>query len=80
MKHPYLSDTACVYRLLDEYKKYGSIVVAYDFDNTVFDYHGKDHDYSEVIKILQECSDLGFFMICFTAEEGLRKVNSKNSQ
>lgn len=76
MKHPFLSDTACVYRLVDEYKKHGSIVIAYDFDNLVFDYHSKGHDYSEVIDILKEAKELGCFLIVFTAEQDTEKVKS----
>lgn len=76
MQHPYLSDEACIYRLVDEYKKYGSLVIAYDFDNCIFDYHSKGHNYSEVIDLLRQSKELRFYMICFTAEQDLQKVNS----
>jgi hydroxymethylpyrimidine pyrophosphatase-like HAD family hydrolase len=76
MKHPYLHDSICAGRLLDEYIKYGSLVVAYDFDNTVYDYHSKGHDYSEIVSIIRECAELGFYLIVFTAEENLEKVSS----
>jgi len=74
MQHPYLSDTACVYRLLDEYKKYGSLVIAYDFDNCVFDYHSKGHNYIEIINILKEAKEINCYLIVFTAEKDLIKV------
>lgn len=74
MRHPYLSDTACIYRLVDEYKKYNSLVIAYDFDNCVFDYHSKGHDYFDVVDILKEAKEIGCYMICFTAEKDTEKV------
>lgn len=74
MYHPYLSDTACTYRLVDEYKKHKSLVIAYDFDNCVFDYHSKGHLYTEVIEMLRECEKLGMFLIVFTAEKDTQKV------
>lgn len=74
MRHPYLSDTSCVYRLVDEYKKHGMLVVAYDFDNCVFDYHSKGHDYSEIIDVLREAKSINCYLIVFTAEQDLAKV------
>lgn len=74
MQHPYLSDTACIYRLVDEYKKYGSLTVAYDFDNLVYDFHSKGHDYSELIDLLREAKSVGCYMVCFTAEGDEKKI------
>lgn len=73
-QHPYLKDTSCIYRLVDEYKKYGSIVVAYDFDNTVYDYHSKGHDYVEVVRLLRAAEKAGCYLIVFTAEEDVAKI------
>lgn len=36
--HPFGKE-ACKKRLLEEYKKYGELIVAFDYDNTIFDYH-----------------------------------------
>ena len=63
--HPFKNDLA-TNRLLEEYEKYGKLYVAFDFDNTIFDYHNNGGNYSEVISLLQECSKLGFIMILFT--------------
>lgn len=76
MQHPYLSDAACIYRLVDEYKKYGSLVIAYDFDNCVYDYHSKGHDYIEVIDLLREAKEINFYLIVFTAEKDIEKVKT----
>ena len=78
--HPYLSDSACIYRLVDEYKKYNSLVIAYDFDNCVFDYHNKGHDYSVVHTTLREAKGIGCFLICFTAEKDINKIQKSLRQ
>lgn len=65
-KHYYISESNCVKRLLEEYKKYGTLYVAFDFDNTIYDYHNKGIDCSSVISLLQDCTKLGFKMILFT--------------
>jgi hypothetical protein len=63
----FLNDKNCVDRLFDEWKKYGSIIVAYDFDNTVFDYYKKGYSYQQVIELLRECRKMGFHLTVFTS-------------
>lgn len=65
-------------RLKDDYLKHGSLFVAFDYDNTVFDFHGKGIDYSPVITLLRTCKSLGFTLIVFTGNEGddLKRVLS----
>ena len=53
--------------LINDYRKYGKLIIAYDFDDTVFpskpDYHCKN-----VVKLLQLCSRLSCTeMVCYTA-------------
>ena len=67
-KHPF-SNGKCLRRLMDEYEKYGSLVVGFDFDNTIYDTHGLGFDYSEVIELLRECKELGFTLCLYTAEQ-----------
>ncbi len=69
MKDEYLIPNSSFLRLLDEYKKYGSLVVAYDFDNTVYDFHKKGKTYWNVITLLQKLKQLNCICICFTANE-----------
>ena len=63
-------------RLLGEYNEYGSLVVAFDFDDTVFDFHKKGRVYSDVIKLLQELKSINCYLICWTANENLEMVVS----
>lgn len=57
-------------RLRSDYLKHKHLYVAFDYDNTVFDYHHKGVDYSKIINLLRVCKQLNFTMILFTANEG----------
>ncbi len=54
-------------RLYNDYLKYGKLLVAVDFDDTVFDYHDQGTDHTLVIELLQECAELGFYITIFSA-------------
>lgn len=64
---PYLSVGASLSRLLTEYQKYGRLIVAFDFDETVHDFHKKGYKFPKVIKLLKELKKIDCFLICFTA-------------
>ncbi|QIN96398.1 hypothetical protein DAC17_99 [Bacteroides phage DAC17] len=73
--HDYASATICSNRLVREWNKYeGKLVVAFDFDNTIFDYHNAGLDCHQVIGLLGKCSDLGFIMVLFTANDDAKKL------
>ncbi len=57
-------------RLRKDYQQHKSIFVAYDYDNTVFDYHNQGISYEKIIKLLRVCKSLGFTLILFTGNEG----------
>lgn len=46
-------------RLLSEYYRHDSLVIAFDFDDTVYDFHKKGRLYSDVIQLLKE-NDIPF--------------------
>jgi hypothetical protein len=56
----------CKKRLLEEYKTYGNLIIAFDFDNTVFDYKGLGDDYSDIIQLLKTCKDKNMTLVLFT--------------
>lgn len=58
--------------LEDAYLKHKSLIVAFDFDNTVFDYHKKSVDYSLIIDLIKECDRLKFPLLCLTSNTGNR--------
>jgi hypothetical protein len=58
--------------------KYNGLIVAFDFDNTIYDTHDNGYDLSEVIKLLKKCSKIkGFTMILFTVEYEQEKIDKK---
>lgn len=65
----YLMPNSSFLRLYEEYKKYKSLVIAYDFDNTVYDFHNKGYSYMNMITLLQDLHSIGCICICFTANE-----------
>jgi hypothetical protein len=67
MLDEYLVLNASFLRLKEEYEKYGSIVVAFDFDNTIYDFHKKGKTYDMVCSLIRRLKSIGCYMICFTA-------------
>lgn len=75
----YLKKENTFERLLKEYKAYDSLVVAFDFDNTVYDFHQVGLEFIDVITLLQELKRIGCYLIVFTAndDEGFVKKYCK---
>lgn len=67
MNDRYLVPSECVKRLLDEYKKYGSLIIAVDFDNTLFDWNERGDTFSGVINLLRACKAENFHITIFTS-------------
>lgn len=67
IKDPYFSTDACVNRLYKTYKIYNILMIAVDFDSTIFPWESKDHEFPQVIEIIKKCNDLGFYVTIFTA-------------
>jgi hypothetical protein len=63
-------------RLIDEYNKYGSLVVAFDFDDTVYDFHKKGRLYNDVVNLLRKLKDINCYLICWTGQEDGNFVKS----
>ena len=74
--HPFTTER-CVQRLITEYNKHKNLIIAFDFDNTVFDYHkeGNQYEYDDVIDLLKYCYDLGMTLVLYTCEENIDKIN-----
>lgn len=58
--------------LQDAYEKHKHLIICFDFDNTVYDFHNKGINYSAIVNLLQECDRLGFSLICNTSNGGDR--------
>lgn len=62
----FLDQYNVVQRLLKEWREHGKIIIAYDFDDTVFDFHKRGDKYNDVISLLQRCKRAGAHFIVFT--------------
>ena len=62
----YLDTNNCTKRLIEEYKKYKKLIIAYDFDNTVYDFHSNGYKFDKVIDLIRECYNLDFYLIVYT--------------
>lgn len=57
-------------RLKQDYLTHKSLFVAFDYDNTVFDFHNQGINYNAIIDLLRTCKSIGFTLILFTGNEG----------
>lgn len=53
----------CIERLSDEWFIHGKIIIAYDFDNTVYDYYNMGLKFNKVIDLLKECRNEAHFIV-----------------
>lgn len=60
---PFLSDNRAAERLVRDYLNHGQLIIAYDFDNTVFDYHGKGYEFKLVANLLREAIPYAKFIV-----------------
>jgi hypothetical protein len=70
----YLVEGMSAKRLMDEYGKYGSLCIGFDFDGTVYDYHKTGAKYDQVIELLRDLKQLNCKLICWTANNDLNFV------
>jgi hypothetical protein len=65
----YFNSEQCVDRLFNDYKQHGNLFVAFDFDDTVFDFHNKGDCFPKMESLLRELFDRKFTLILFTCNE-----------
>ncbi len=65
----YFDFNNCVNRLYDEWLKHPKLIVACDFDDTVFDFHQKNQSHEMVLDLLRKCKELGFYVVIFSASK-----------
>lgn len=70
----YLVEGKSAERLLNEYVKYGSLTIGFDFDGTVHDYHKTGATYENVMQLLRDLKEIGCIVMCWTAYEDLNYV------
>lgn len=72
----YLNPTETYKRLLSEYNKYGSLVVAVDFDGTLYDFHNEGITFYNVIDLLRELKKANCYIIIFTANDNTEFIEN----
>jgi hypothetical protein len=63
---PYLNDKLCADRLVENWRAHNCIIIAFDFDNVIYDYYNKGYTYTKVINLLKECKSMGCTLILST--------------
>lgn len=72
MNNPYTSE-ATYKRMCHEYYTYGTLFIAFDFDNTIQDFKTKE-PYYDIIELLQILSNKGAKLILYTCAD---RINEK---
>lgn len=72
MIDPFLDKHTTINRLIKEYRKHGRLVVAYDFDNTVYDFHNKGYRFDKVIDLIRKAHNLGCYLIVYSCSDSDR--------
>lgn len=67
----YLVEGVSGTRLINEYAKYGSLTIGFDFDNTVYDFHQVGASYEQVRQLLRDLKEIGCNLVCWTAQRDL---------
>lgn len=67
MDDQYLKGGVSFKRLYDEYQKHGSLVIGFDFDGTVHDYHNVGASHEQVRQLLRDLKGIGCKCVCWTA-------------
>ena len=68
MKDPYFNTDRCVERLYGWFREHGTLIIAFDYDDTLYDFHKKGYRYPSMVKLLRQCSDLEFTMILYSSQ------------
>lgn len=63
-------------RLVAEWTKYGKLVIAYDFDGTVYDFHKEGFTFKMVPELLRECKEQGAHLIVYTANSDIEFIKN----
>lgn len=58
-----MSDYKAIVRLVLDYIKHGQLIVAYDYDSTVFDFHGTGDSFDMVKELLREARPYAKFIV-----------------
>lgn len=72
----YLKFDSAYNRLWAEYQKYGSLIVAVDFDDTLFDFHGTGESYEQVRQLVRDLHKANCFIAIWTGNQDIEFVTN----
>jgi hypothetical protein len=64
---PYTDTEVCIRRLVEQHARTPRLILAVDFDDTLFDFHKKGHVYDRAITAVRAAQNVGFYIVIFTA-------------
>ena len=73
----YLEEENCFNRLWDEYIKYGTLIVALDYDGTINDFHNEGMEFNDVISLIKKCNGLNFKIVIYTANNKYNEIEDR---
>lgn len=69
MNDLYMSEMLCTDRLFKEYLEHKSLIIAVDFDDTIYDFDKKGFEYPRVIDLLKEAVKLNMKVVIYTTNQ-----------
>jgi hypothetical protein len=72
----YLKFDSAYDRLWAEYQKYGSLIVAVDFDDTIFDFHGTGESYEQVRQLVRDLHKANCFIAIWTGNQNTEFIET----
>ena len=65
----YLQPNSAYERLWTEYNKYGSLICAIDFDDTLYDFHKVGNSYEMLRQLVRDLKEIGCYIIIWTGNQ-----------
>lgn len=74
----YFSSKKCVDRLFESYLKFGKLIIAVDFDSTLYDFYNEGSKHNMVLDVIKQSYDDGHYIVVFTSSRVDRHDFIKN--
>ena len=70
MTDPFLNQKVVLDRLIQQHDEHGKLIIAFDFDSTVYDYYGDGSTFPKLLTVLREVKRRGWPLMIFTCRTG----------
>jgi hypothetical protein len=72
----YINFNAQLKRIIEEYLQYEQIIIAIDFDDTLYDFHKDGSTYNQMIELTKELKKINCFIVIWTANQDVTLIKS----